>query len=240
MDSLLSEETPRMSSDKCKTITCSRATREMVKLDLDKYDYWLIPVINPDGYEYTHTTDRLWRKTRSRSSYCLGVDPNRNYPFHWMEEGASSFSCSQTFAGPAPLSEPETKALAKVLDENKSRIVMYFSLHSYSQLILAPYGYGRVYPDNYAQLERVASHWIAGARQLRDTDYKFGTSAIILYPAAGGSDDYAHGQANIKLSYTVELPDKGNNGFVLPPTEIVPVGQECLIGLKSMIDAIDG
>ncbi|GLH14749.1 Zinc carboxypeptidase A 1, partial [Gryllus bimaculatus] len=29
-------------------------------------DWYILPVANPDGYEYTHTTDRLWRKTRSR------------------------------------------------------------------------------------------------------------------------------------------------------------------------------
>jgi murein tripeptide amidase MpaA len=44
-----------------------------------------VPVVNPDGYEYTHTEDRLWRKSRSRHNgdRCIGVDLNRNFDFHW-------------------------------------------------------------------------------------------------------------------------------------------------------------
>nr|CAD7449348.1 unnamed protein product [Timema bartmani] len=50
-----------------------------------KVDWHIIPVINPDGYEYTHTKDRLWRKNRSKikSSHCRGTDPNRNFNLHW-------------------------------------------------------------------------------------------------------------------------------------------------------------
>lgn len=239
MESLINIDIPRMSSRDCRQKkACLEEVEKRSKLDLDNYDYWFIPVINPDGYEYTQTTDRLWRKTRSVNFFCEGVDPNRNYPFHWRESGASQFPCSEIYAGPRPLSEPETAALTSVLDANKERIVMYLSLHAYSQYILAPYGYGRVYPDNYAELERVANQWIRSVSRLRGTKYEFGTSAIKLYPAAGGSDDYAHGKANIRLAYTIELPDTGNYGFVLPPSEIIPVGQETLIGIRAMVDAI--
>lgn len=236
-----------MAKRDCQLDSCRRELDQRTRLDLDNFDYWFLPVVNPDGYEYTHRVDRLWRKTRSQNSgICFalngmgrgdGVDPNRNYPFHWMEAGASSFACSETYAGPRPLSEPETRALAQVLEQNKARIVMYVSFHSFSQLILAPYGYGRVLPDNFGELQRVANQWIQSVAKLRGTDYEFGTSAIKLYPAAGGSDDFAHGVAGIKLAYTIELPDKGRNHFLLPPSEIIPVGQEAIIGLRAMSDA---
>lgn len=53
---------------------------------VDHYDWFLLPVANPDGYEFSHTNDRMWRKTRSATSSswgCKGVDPNRNFDFHW-------------------------------------------------------------------------------------------------------------------------------------------------------------
>ncbi|GIY64058.1 carboxypeptidase A4 [Caerostris extrusa] len=51
---------------------------------VDKYEFNVIVESNPDGYVYTWTTDRLWRKTRSRSSIdwlgvCRGTDANRNF-----------------------------------------------------------------------------------------------------------------------------------------------------------------
>lgn len=206
--------------------------------NLDRYEFWFVPAVNPDGYDYSHSTDRLWRKTRSGSYICNGVDPNRNYPFHWGESGASPQRCDETYAGPKPLSEPETAAVARVLDQNKHRIKAYISLHAYGQYILAPYGYARKLPENYSEMSRAARAWMGAVEQYRGTRYQFGTSSILLYPAAGGSDDYAYGDANIKYSYTVELPDRGRSGFLLSPREIIPVGQETVMGLNAMLAVI--
>lgn len=205
---------------------------------LDEYDFWFLPVVNPDGYDYTRTNDRLWRKTRSRNSLCNGVDPNRNYPIHWREVGASNFPCAENYAGPHPLSEPETNILSNILNHHQKRIVMYISLHSYSQLFLVPYGHARMYPENYEDLKKVANAGMSGVYSLRGTSYKFGTSAILLYPASGASDDYAYTIAKIKLAYTIELPDTGEYGFLAPPREIIPIGQETTIGIAAMIEAM--
>lgn len=55
--------------------------------------------------------------------------------------------------------------------------------------------------------------------------YKPGNSAALLYPAAGGSDDWAK-SIGIKYSYTIELRDTGRYGFVLPARFIVPTAKE--------------
>jgi hypothetical protein len=114
---------------------------------LDHYDVYILPVANPDGYEYTHTKDRLWRKTRSRhlpygiSLFgCRGVDPNRNFDFHWNEVGSSDNPCTDVYAGPRAFSEPETKAVADFLLAHKDQIKMFFALHSYGELWLTPWG----------------------------------------------------------------------------------------------------
>lgn len=57
----------------------------------NKVSIYVIPMVNPDGYEYSHTVDRLWRKTRSRidGTECVGTDANRNFNSHWA--GTCSF-----------------------------------------------------------------------------------------------------------------------------------------------------
>lgn len=201
LESLVNTDVPRMPPSSCRTERCRLETlRNRAKLDLNKYDFWFIPVVNPDGYEYSHTADRLWRKTRS-GSFCRGTDPNRNYPFHWNESGSSSYMCSEVYAGPRARSEPEVRAVVSVMDQYKDQIRMYLSFHSYSQLLLAPYGYARVYPNNYNELARVANSWLEAMNRLRGTEYQFGTSAITLYPSSGGSVSICLGQLCESLSW---------------------------------------
>jgi murein tripeptide amidase MpaA len=53
---------------------------------LNYFEFHILPLVNPDGYEYTHTTYRLWRKNRSPNtgSSCVGTDLNRNFAHMWM------------------------------------------------------------------------------------------------------------------------------------------------------------
>lgn len=162
-----------------------KAGDEQILELFDKYDFYFMPVVNPDGYQYSHDYDRLWRKTRSRHGgggwlACAGVDPNRNYPTQWMKAGASSNPCSEIYGGPKPLSEPETYALAQTVLKYKSRIKAYLSLHSYSQLMLTPWGHSRQYPPNYDKLESLAKVTMKAIESIHGTHYQFGTSSIIL------------------------------------------------------------
>lgn len=201
---------------------------------LDQYDFWMMPVVNPDGYEYSHRVDRLWRKTRSRNGGCNGVDPNRNYPFMWQQYMCHPY----VYSGPKSLSEPETEALANVLLKSDQQISMYISLHSYAGMILFPYGYSDdKTPENIEDLVRVADAGAIGFASLRGTSYNTGP-AVALYPAAGGSDDFAYASANIKLSYTIELAPIHNTDFRMPREEIVPTGQEAALGIAAMVKAI--
>ena len=62
---------------------------------LDKFDVYIMPSMNPDGYEYTRSYNRMWRKTRSNNPgyRCKGVDPNRNWGYNWGLKGASTNPC---------------------------------------------------------------------------------------------------------------------------------------------------
>lgn len=115
----------------------------VVNADLLKdYEWVILPVVNPDGYEYTHTTSRMWRKTRKPvSGSCYGTDANRNFDFHWGEVGASSYSCADTYKGTTAFSEPETQVVRDLLLELTGRGKFYLTLHSYGNYLLYPWGW---------------------------------------------------------------------------------------------------
>jgi hypothetical protein len=105
-------------------------------------DVWVIPVVNPDGYQYTFDADRLWRKNRRlNADGSVGVDINRNYPAFWGADdlGSSATPSTETYRGPGPASEPETQAVLAFHQRHPPDVAI--SYHSYSDLILYPYGF---------------------------------------------------------------------------------------------------
>ncbi|VDO77208.1 unnamed protein product [Schistosoma margrebowiei] len=123
---------------------------------LKHFQFFIVPVVNPDGYEYTRTKYRLWRKNRARAEgeACIGIDLNRNFPFKWgVGNGASPHSCSDTYRGIEAASELETQSIIKKLKSLQKQIILYLSLHSFGQYILTPFGFSRYsYPPYYQKL----------------------------------------------------------------------------------------
>ncbi|MBW3935399.1 M14 family zinc carboxypeptidase, partial [Neisseria meningitidis] len=161
---------------------------------LDQMDVFVLPVFNIDGYDYTHKTNRMWRKTRSRNSgsSCIGTDPNRNWNAGWCTVGASSNPCSDTFCGQTPESEIEVKNVADFIRRNKSIIKSYITVHSYSQLLLFPYSYTYDLAADHSELLKVAEGASVALNSLHGTRYTIGPGAATIYLAAGGSDDWAY------------------------------------------------
>ncbi|XP_044004140.1 carboxypeptidase B-like isoform X1 [Aphidius gifuensis] len=190
----------------------------------ENVDWYIVPCLNPDGYEYTHTDYRFWRKTRSNSgSRCPGTDANRNFDYKWMTIGASSSPCEDTYAGPKPFSEPETQALRDFLLANKQAIKVYLTLHSYGNWLLHPWGWTDKLPENEPILRKVGLDAAEALSSKYGTRYTVGSSTVLLYAAAGGSDDWAMAVAGIELSYTIELP---GGRFDPLPNNIAKVGHE--------------
>ncbi|XP_037814500.1 carboxypeptidase B-like [Lucilia sericata] len=203
--------------------------------ELTMYDWLIWPVVNPDGYEYTHETDRLWRKNRrpSNSSKCLGADLNRNFDFNWAYSGVSKNACSEIYCGDEAFSEPESRALKDLLNNINATCRMYLTLHSYGNYLLYPWGYEKSLPSTWPYLDAVAR---AGARAIKKasgTVYAVGGAANVLYPAAGGSDDYAFALAKIPVVICMELPSGGNN-FDPPSDKIQAIVEESWLGIRAM------
>jgi len=194
----------------------------------ENLDWYFLPVHNPDGYRKSIDDDRMWRKTTTQypGNACQGTDANRNFDYHWAENGASSDSCSQTYQGPEAFSEVEARNVRDWVLARKDSIKFFQSLHSYSQLILIPWGYTtETAPGYYAMLD-MAMRGYDALHAVHGKVYEVGCVPCVLYTAAGISVDWALGVAGIPYVYTIELRDTGAYGFLLPPEQIIPTAEE--------------
>jgi hypothetical protein len=191
---------------------------------LDTVEVWIMPVGNPDGYQYTFTTERLWRKNLrdndgdGQITIADGVDLNRNFAAHWGldNEGSSPIWSSGTYRGTAPHSEPEVKALVDFIEDNDFKFILTY--HTYGDLILYPWGWQVKTPslddpifvaqagtdDNPGIWDSILGH-----------GYNPGVGAD-LYTTNGDFTDWAYYDLGIPAQ-CVELTD--DYGFTFPDDE---------------------
>ncbi|XP_068458726.1 carboxypeptidase A5 [Clinocottus analis] len=203
---------------------------------LNKMDIFLEIVTNPDGYYYTHNSNRMWRKTRKPNpgSSCVGVDPNRNWDAGFGGPGASGNPCSETYHGTRAHSESEVKSIVDFV-KSHGNIQAFVSIHSYSQMLLYPYGYTRTPVKDQAELHSLAKKAITDLASLYGTRYRYGSIINTIYQASGGTIDWTYNQG-IKYSYTFELRDTGRYGFILPANQILPTAKETWLALMAIMD----
>ncbi|XP_060102013.1 carboxypeptidase A1-like [Heteronotia binoei] len=203
---------------------------------LNKFDIFLEIVTNPDGFAFTHSKNRMWRKTRSinSGSSCVGVDPNRNWDAGFGVAGSSGNPCSETYRGPYANSEPEVKAIVDFV-KSHGNIKTFISIHSYSQLLLYPFGYTTKKAADAPELDALAKKAVDALSSLHGTKYKYGSIITTIYQASGGTIDWTYEQG-IKYSYTFELRDTGRYGFMLPASQIIPTAEETWLGLMVIME----
>jgi murein tripeptide amidase MpaA len=194
----------------------------------------VFPCVNPDGVEYSHTKKHLWRKNRNRANAgkdaeTIGVDINRNYDFLWdfkkhfhpsvCKDGdpASADPKDETYQGPQPFSEPETRNVKWLLDNFECSL--FLDLHSFDGDVLYSWGddedqstdsgqnfanpaydkkRGRgngsyreyIGPADYAIATSIAVQVSEAMKAAQNRPYK-PEQGFTLYPTCGTSDDYA-------------------------------------------------
>lgn len=215
------------------------STRPEVQDLADNYNWLFFPSINPDGYKYTFEKDRLWRKNRKPYGLYLGVDLNRNFDSDWNGTGASSDPQRYDFSGAAAFSEPETKNLADFFKKfaKSEDIRTYIALHSFSQLIMFPYGYKVEKAKNYDDLKAIGQKAVAAIAAKHGKKYVSGASIETIYPSSGDSVDWVYDEGYVDISYIIELrgPPESTNMFILPADEITPTGEEILEAFIAML-----
>ncbi|KAK2024406.1 zinc carboxypeptidase [Colletotrichum zoysiae] len=223
------------------TLLSKYSSDSEIKGFVDKYDFYIFPVVNPDGFIYTQTTNRLWRKNRQTTSgsSCLGHDINRNWPYQWsVSGGASTNPCAEDFKGAAQGDAPETAALSAWISKTKAAqgLKLFIDFHSYSQLFMTPYGYScSAVTANNAEMQALAKGAVAAIKAVHGTSYQYGPICSTIYKATGSSVDYVQDVVKADYVFTQELRDTGNYGFVLPASQIVPTSEETYAGVRHLL-----
>jgi carboxypeptidase T len=198
---------------------------------LTQGEIWVAPMVNPDGHEYSRAHDRLWRKNRRRNrDASFGVDPNRNYGYMWGTLNVNTSShvpSDETYVGPRAFSEPETRAVRDLVA--RELFLGVITYHSYSQLILYPWGYTPrpiVDPADRAEMIALGESMQQLIQGVHGEPYTV-QQASDLYPTAGDTTDWTYGEYDIP-SFTIELrPDTAEEGgFILPADQIQPTWEE--------------
>ncbi|MCO7225217.1 M14 family zinc carboxypeptidase [Pleionea sp. CnH1-48] len=189
---------------------------------LDHHEIHLLLQTNPDGRKQAER-GASWRKN-TNDAHCpgglTGVDLNRNFTYYWnvTPNGSSGDACSNTYRGPSAGSEPETKAVENYVrslfpdrrgpnqndaapDDTQG---MHIDLHSYSELVLWPYGHTSTASPNGEAFRTMG-------RKLAYFNKYEPMQSVGLYPTDGTSDDVSYGELGVP-AITFEL----GNAFFEP------------------------
>ncbi|KAI1977089.1 hypothetical protein LOZ53_003988 [Ophidiomyces ophidiicola] len=221
-----------------------------IKRLLDQYDFYIVPVANPDGFAYTQEDftssmdfpPRFWRKNRQPTGNpkCIGTDLNRNYPWHWGKGRSSKDPCSDNYQGQAQGYAPEIQSVSQFVDRISvnGKGKMFVDTHSFGGMFMTPYGYNCTKkPSNHEQQMKFATKFAEVVKATHGEIYDAGPMCSVLYEAGGASSDWAYGAKNFEYSFIAELrPTRKRlgavpQGFLLPPQQIIPTGEETWAGI---------
>jgi carboxypeptidase T len=185
---------------------------------LDHHEIHLMLHTNPDGRKKAET-GLSWRKNTNQN-YCgptsntRGADLNRNFTSSWNStggQGSSGNQCDLTYRGPSAGSEPETQAIeayvrslwpdlrgpAKTDAAPADTSGIHIDVHSYSQLVLWPWGDTNTPAPNGIALQTLG-------RKFAFFNNYTPQQSIGLYPTDGTSDAVSYGELGV-AAFTFEL-----------------------------------
>ena len=227
-------------------------TPAQVRAIVETLDVVVFPQVNPDGRHFSMERYPWWRKNRrpaprGRGSKSIGVDINRNFPLLWRFDRyfapntvGSSFKPSdyESYVGPRPASEPETRNVIWLLDRFPN-IRYLVDLHFHDQV------YREYLSAADAKLAtRMGKRMADTIQRVRGREYKVKQS-VGLYPTAGASDDYAYSRHLVDrrkgkiIAYTVEWGrSRASTPFHPPYDEMRNVMREVTAGLLELCVSI--
>lgn len=197
---------------------------EMLRL----FRWTVVPVLNIDGYRWTWSNNRLWRKTRrANPDGSFGVDPNRNSDIQWCGTGSSRTPSSDIYCGPSPFSEPCVAATRDYI-QNLGNVKSYLNVHSFGQDLFIPFGYTTTPPTDNARITAGANAMAAAIRQTTGLNYRVWRGTGVL---SGDLSDFIKVRVGVPYVMVPELRDTGANGFLLPESQICANSQEIWEGI---------
>jgi len=202
----------------------------------DETEVVLMPMANPDGFYHSTVADRMHRKNMADNdgNRCKGVDLNRNFDAHWAQGGSSSNKCQDTYHGTGPMSEPESKVIAKVMEEAKMSV--YIDVHSYTQLVITSPAWTRSRSARHNIYRQIGGSIQQAIRATHGKSYTEGPTAEVLYVASGGTIDFADDRGALGICLELRPPRFGGGGFAPNVREILPGAEETFNGILASID----
>jgi carboxypeptidase T len=222
-------------------IVSNYGTDPSITNSVNNKQIWFMPLVNPDGHKIvTDQIDLWWRKNiRDNNGNNTidagttdGVDINRNYGWAWSGEGASGNPSDETYYGPSAFSEPEVVAMKNMVDQH--HFVAGITYHSYSELVLFPYGYATdAYAPDQTSLQSLAIS-MANTIPAAGGGYYTPEKSSGLYPASGTVDDYAYGEHGV-FCYTIEIGTQ----FIPPASQIPAICADNLQAALILLNRVD-
>jgi hypothetical protein len=200
-------------------------------------DVIIVPVLNPDGLNFSIHDQALWRKTRnpnSGSPACPGTDANRNFEVFFGGAGSSPSPCSDTYRGAFAFSTPETRNVRWLLEEFPNMLVGVDS-HSFGNAVFRPQPGGGAHVSalpvsaaDEAHLAALETTFVNAVAGVNGTTYSTGTTSN----HAGTSDEYMF-FAHRVFAFDTEC----GTGFQPPWSQAATVIQEVATGFRALAHA---
>ena len=205
---------------------------------LENVTLYFVPILNVDGVfdieqTFFQTADHVMKRKNRNDSWggkwlCgddtyTGVDLNRNYGFSHGNFGAKEDPCSESFSGPFPFSEPETRAMRDFIFQNVNEIKFVYNFHSYGNMYVTPFNaiagnlIQDAYPTQFALFEEIL------AEGHPPNGLKVGTAHDLLgYTSPGEASDWILAATGIPaISPELGTDDPATNSFRLDTPELV-------------------
>lgn len=206
---------------------------------LNTFDIIVVPLLNPDGYAYSWTHKRMWRRNRQPTGEgCTGIDINLNFDYAF-QGGPLADSCAEYYAGSSPFDAAEAHALSALINGSSEalpgpKVSVVLDLHAYGQQLMYPFASSCAtpVPDEEDLLEAA----LGAVKEVRSPGnptlpgtpavYSSGRVCELLVGNWGNSIDWAYAHAGVKWSFALELRDTGSHGYRLPASRITAAGED--------------
>lgn len=204
---------------------------------VDNFEQFFIPIVNPDGYLYNQQTDPngggMFRKNRrDNGDGTFGVDINRNYPYQWAfdDSGSSGYPDDETYRGPSAGSEPEVQMMMNYCQTRNFLIAN--NHHTYSNLMLYPYGYDENAVNTEIELFEEYAHIMT-----RVNNFACGRAWELLYTVNGEANDWMYHELGM-YAFTAET-GTSTDGFWPSQDRIIPLCEQNLY-MNEMMTILSG
>ena len=182
-----------------------------IKETLTKNTLYLVPCLNPDGFEYSRTHFSFWRKNRRKNKNgTYGVDLNRNFSIGYSKTTDTS---SNVYSGPEPFSEPETIAIKEFVD-NHENITIALDYHSQGNVFFPAHKFNHEVELNGTDLNMLCANMNYEIKKVTGREYGIHRGKPPTKLISGSGREYYYSKGIIAVVVEVgtrNIPDYMQN-----------------------------